>query len=454
MAGYDGRMDPRPGITDQLSRFVTQTTWNHLPDAARHDAKRAILNFFAVALAGCRTEPVELALKSLSEFSGGKQATVIGLCERIDALSAAFLNAAGANVFDFCDTHLPTVVHPTAPLAPALLALAELRPVSGPDLLLAFALGVEIECRVGLAVSPGHYPRGWHITSTCGVFGAAAGAGKLLGLSPQQVRWALGTASTQSAGLSECLGWPAKSVSVGNAARNGLWSALLAEKGFSGPAEPIAGAQGWLAAMGEPPNWAALTDGLGKTWAVSDNSLKPYPSGFVIHPLLGVALDWRAANPGAEIDKVEVRGNPLLLLRTDRPNVATGREAQMSLQHATAAALVHGKAGLAEFTDACVNDPRVKALRTRIAVSGDPKISTIAVQADFYTKDGRKQTLSTEAARGCVTNPLKDKDVEQKLRDEAASWSAKHDIQKLIDAVWSLDRSDDVGGLAKLAVPA
>src|SRR5690242_10779035 len=273
-------MDPRPGITQNLARFVVDTRWEDIPERARHEAKRALLNFFAVAIAGCRTEPVELALKSLSEFSGGNQATIVGRRERIDALSAAFLNAAGANVFDYCDTHLPTVVHPTAPLAPALLAMAELRPVTGRDLLLAFILGFEIECRVGAAVSPGHYPKGWHITSTCGVFGAAAGAARLLGLNETQTVWALGTASTQSAGLCECLGWPAKSVSVGNAARNGLLSAVLAEKGFSGPAEPIAGAQGWLAAMGEPPNWQAF-EGLGATWEVLDNSLKPYPAGFV-----------------------------------------------------------------------------------------------------------------------------------------------------------------------------
>ena len=292
-------MLPRPGVTQNLARFVVETRWEDIPEQARHEAKRALLNFFAVAIAGCRTEPVELALKTLAEFSGGKQATIVGRTERIDALSAAFLNAAGANVFDYCDTHLPTVVHPTAPLAPALLALAELRRVTGPELLLAFVLGFEIECRVGGAVSPGHYPKGWHITSTCGVFGSAAGAAKLLGLKENQVVWALGNASTQSAGLCECLGWPAKSVSVGNAARNGLFSALLAEKGFAGPAEPIAGAQGFLAAMGEPPNWAALTEGLGETWEVNNNSLKPYPAGFVIHPLLDCALDWRRQHPGA-----------------------------------------------------------------------------------------------------------------------------------------------------------
>ncbi|HEY0439977.1 MAG TPA: MmgE/PrpD family protein, partial [Xanthobacteraceae bacterium] len=193
----------RPGVTQSLADFVTRTGWNDIPERVRHDAKRALLNFFAVALAGCRTEPVEIALASLAQFSGGRPATVVGRAERIDALSAAFLNAASANVFDFCDTHLPTVVHPTSPVAPALLALAELRPVRGEDLLLALALGVEIECRIGAVISPGHYAKGWHITSTCGVFGAAAGAGKLLRLDAGKLLWALGTASTQSSGLCE-----------------------------------------------------------------------------------------------------------------------------------------------------------------------------------------------------------------------------------------------------------
>jgi 2-methylcitrate dehydratase PrpD len=446
-------MLPRAGVTQTLARFVAETRWETLPDPVRHEAKRALLNFFAVTIAGCRTEPVEIALKSLAEFSGGKQATVIGRTDRIDALSAAFLNGAGANVFDYCDTHLPTVVHPTSPVAPALLALAEMRCVTGPELLLAFVLGVEIECRVGGAVSPGHYPKGWHITSTCGVFGSAAGAAKLLGLSANQIVWALGTASTQSAGLCECLGWPAKSVSVGNAARNGLWSALLAEKGFSGPAEPIAGAQGFLAAMGEPPDWAALLDGLGTTWEVTNNSIKPYPCGFVIHPLLDCALDWRRDHPTANVTRVAVRGNPLLLQRTDRPEVATGRESQVSLQHAVAAALVLGKAGLDQFTDACVNDPAVIAMRRKIEVASDPALWTIAAEMDVFTADGRKHSVVTKAARGSPSNPMKDTEIEDKLRAEAGRWRPGHDIQKLIDAVWALEKSGDVSNLAALTVP-
>src|SRR5260221_4355481 len=179
----------KPGVTQSLARFIVTTRWDDIPSPVRHQAKRSLMNFFAVALAGCRTGPVEIALRSLVEFSGGKSVTVVGRSERIDALSAAFLNAAGANVHDYCDTHLRTVIHPTAPVAPAVLALAELRRLSGPDLLLAFILGHEVQGPIGLAISPSHYKRGWHITSTCGVFRAAAGSGKLLALDQRRMVW-------------------------------------------------------------------------------------------------------------------------------------------------------------------------------------------------------------------------------------------------------------------------
>ena len=125
----------------------------------------------------------------------------------------------------------------------------------------------------------------------------------------------------------------------------------------------------------------------------------------MIHPLLDCALDWRRQHPDAAVERVAVRGNPLLLQRTDRPEVATGREAQVSLQHATAAALVLGKAGLEQFTDACVNDPAVKAMRRKIEVAGDPAISTIAIEVDFFTADGKKHSVSTKAARGSIGEP-------------------------------------------------
>jgi 2-methylcitrate dehydratase PrpD len=439
-------------VTRRLAHYVVATRWGDVPSDVRHQAKRSMMNLFAVALAGCRTDPIEIALASLKEFSGGRQATLIGRTERIDALSAAFLNAAAANVHDFCDTHLATVIHPTAPVAPALLALAELREVSGPDLLLAFILGNEVQARIGLAISPHHYEKGWHITSTCGVFGAAAGSGKLLGLDERQLVSALGTASTQSSGLCECLGMPAKSVSVGNAARNGLWSALLAARDFDGPAEPLAGRQGFYNAMGDAPDLSRVTQGLGETWELMATSYKPYPCGFVIHPVLDCMLDWRRDHRQAEVARVVLRGNPLLAHRADRLEISTGREAQVSVQHAVAAALVFGQAGLDQFTDACVNDARVKALRRKIEVVRDPSFSTVAAAVEI-TADGKVHHLSQSAARGSDANPLSDKDLEQKLRTAATSWNPRHDVQPLIDAVWALEESREVSSLASLAVP-
>src|SRR5260221_6034678 len=164
-------MQHAPAVTQTLARFAVEAPWDDVPDAARHEAKVASMNFFAVPLAGCRAPPVEVARQSLAEFSGRQQATLIGRRERMDALSAAFLNAAAANVLDFCDTHVPTVIHPTAPIAPALFALAQLRRASGVELLLAFILGVEIECRIGGGLFPRHHANGWPNTSTRGRFG-------------------------------------------------------------------------------------------------------------------------------------------------------------------------------------------------------------------------------------------------------------------------------------------
>jgi 2-methylcitrate dehydratase PrpD len=442
-----------PGVTESLAKFVVDTRFDDLPPQAIHQAKRSLMNFFAVALTGCRNPTFETAFAALAMFSGGEQATLIGRRERIDALSAAFLNAAGANVLDFCDTHVPTAIHPTALLAPPLLALGELQTVSGRDLILAFVLGQEVECRIGLAISPSHYNRGWHITTTCGVFGAAAGSGKLLGLDEKQMVWALGTAATQAAGLCECLGTPAKSVGVGNAARNGLFAALLAAKNFTGPAEPLNGKQGYYNALAETPDLAAITRDLGQTFEIMATSYKPYPCGFVMHAALDCVLDWRRDHPDAVVTKVVVTGNPLLGIRTDRPHISNSAQSQVSVQHGVAAALVTGKAGVEQFGDACVNDPAVVALRGKVEVVRDASFSTVSSAVAITTADGKIHKLSQPAARGSDDNPMSDRDLEVKLRDAAASWSSRHDIAPLIDAVWNLDNSSDISKLAALTVP-
>ncbi|MGZ9039205.1 MAG: MmgE/PrpD family protein, partial [Burkholderiales bacterium] len=272
-------------VSERLANFISVTQWQDIPPTVRHESKRALMNYFACALGGCRDPAVETTASVLGRFGGPPQATLIGRGEKRDALGAAFLNAASANVFDFDDTHTRTIIHPSAPVAAALFALAETSPVNGRDLLLGFTLGVEAECRIGNAVSPGHYRRGWHITSTCGGFGSAAASAKVLALSRERVNWALGHAAAQAAGLLETLGTMGKSISVGNAARNGLLAALFAKAGVTGPRHPLEGPYGFFRVTGDTADPACITQGLGESWELSLNTYKPYPCGVVASPV-------------------------------------------------------------------------------------------------------------------------------------------------------------------------
>ena len=286
-------------LTTLLARNVASTGWDDLPSQVQHEGKRALLNFVGTAISGSHERAIDLLLSSLAEHSGGRFATLIGRRERADALTASLINAASANIADFDDTHLPTVIHPTAPVAPALFALAQRQVVSGKQFLTSFAAGVELQCRIGNALSPLHYQRGWHITATCGVLGAAAASAHALGLDDRQVAFALGSAATQSCGIVESLGSMAKSLGIGNASRNGLWSALLAERGFTASPTALEGAQGFLTAMRGDADAAVVLGRLtqqapwGACWELSSNTYKPYPCGVVINPVIDACLQLR-----------------------------------------------------------------------------------------------------------------------------------------------------------------
>jgi 2-methylcitrate dehydratase PrpD len=439
-------------VTERLARFLVEHRPDDVPDRVRHEAKRSLVNFFATALGGCRNEAVEILMAALADYFGPPHATVIGRTERTDALTATFLNSVSANVLDFDDTHLRTVIHPTAPVAPGLFALAERRPISGAALLHAFVLGVEVECRVGNALSPGHYRRGWHITATCGVLGAAAAAGKLLGLDAQRMAWALGTAATQSSGLIENLGTMSKSVGVGNSARNGLAAALYAERGLSGPDRPLEGPRGLAAVMGEGEDLASVADGLGESWELMHNAYKPYPNGVVLHPVVDACLELRPqVGDVARIERVMVKGHPLLRERADRPNVTTGREAQVSLQHSVAVSFLYGAAGVKEYSDACVNDPAVLALRSKVTAEDDASIPADAAVVSLRTTSGDLLSAHIAHARGSLARPLSDRELEAKLRELAVYGAPGVDAERLIEALWALDGTRSIASLLGMA---
>ncbi len=444
------------GVSRTLADFVERTQWSELPAAVRHEAMRALVNYFAAALAGCADPAIERAAAVFARFRAGEDAGLIGRRQRTDLLNAAALNAMSANVQDFDDTHLPTIIHPTAPVAAALFALAESTPLRGQELLLALVLGVEIECRIGLAVSPGHYRRGWHITSTCGVFGAAAAAGKALRLDTRRLVWAFGQASAQASGLIETLGTMAKSLGVGHAARNGVLAALLAAEDFTGPEEPIDGERGFLRVTTDHPDVDAALAGLGRDWALLSNGYKPYPCGIVLHAAIDACLQLRqrtAEAPwvSAEIERIELVGHPLLRERTDRPRPADSREAQVSAQHAVAVTLARGSAGLPDFSDASVADPALQALRARVVLVDDAQLAVQAAQVRLVLRSGRTVSRRVDAPRGSPGTPLSDAELEAKLRELAAYGASGIATQPLLDALWGLEQAADAAAPMRAA---
>ncbi len=439
-------------LTHRIAAFATHTAWRDIPSPVRHEAKRSLLNYLATAIAGSRETTMDQCLAVLGPFSGAPTCTVIARPERVDLPLAAYLNAMSANIFDFDDTHQETVIHPAAPIAPALFALAETQACTGAALLRAFVLGGEIECRVGNAMSPSHYARGWHITATCGIFGSAIGIGALIGLNEDEHVWSIANAAAQSAGLVETLGTMTKSIGVGNAARNGLLSALLAREGISGPADPLAGERGFLRLYSDQPVLERLTDGLGETWEIAKNTYKPYPSAIVLHPVIEgcIRLHREAGLRGEDVATVELTGHPLLRERADRPDVTTGRLAQVSAQHAIAIALRRGRAGLTEFNDEAAAETQADGIRPAVSFIEDGNRAIESVHMIIRTHQGKQHEIEIAAARGGPTNPMTDTQLEEKLFELAEYRGFGRDVRAIADAVWTLDDASDAGELMKL----
>jgi 2-methylcitrate dehydratase PrpD len=447
------QMATTENATATLARFITDSSWGDIPERVKHEAKRALLNFMGAALGGSHDLAIEHAIAALGQFSGPPQASVIGRTQRFDLLNAAFLNAASGNVLDYDDTHHPTVVHPTSPVAPVLLALAEHAPMSGAGFLHALILGIETACRLGQTVSPQHYVRGWHITSTCGVVGAAAAAAKALHLDLEATTNALGLGANQACGLVESLGSMAKSLSVGNAARNGMLAAWLAREGFTAAPATLEGPRGFAHVMADDPRLRALTDGLGERWEVLNNALKPYPSGVVLHPVIDACLEIMLRHRPApdQITRVIVRGNPLLRQRADRPVPRSGREASVSAQHSVAVCFLFGDAGVTRYTEACVRDPSVQRLGNRVHVEDDAALAVESAQVSVRMNDGATYNAYVAHALGSLARPMTDAQVETKVRTLAAP----HDlsVDQLIETVWRLDAHDDATAVLTCALP-
>jgi 2-methylcitrate dehydratase PrpD len=442
-------------VTRTLARYVLSSRYADIPAPVRHEAARSLLNWVGCAVGAARHETVERALAALGPFSGPPQASVLGRTDRLDIMLAALLNGITSHTFDFDDTHLKTVIHPSGPVASAVLALAEHTPVSGEDLMHAFILGVEVECRIGNAVYPEHYDVGWHITGTTGVFGAAAAAGRLLGLTEQQMVWALGIAATQASGLREMFGTMCKPFHPGNAARNGLLAALLAQRDFTSSNQGIEAKRGFANVLSTKFDPSRITESLGKSFEISLNTYKPFACGIVIHPIIDACVQLRNEHRlvAEDIESVNARVHPLVVELTGKKTPQVGLEGKFSVYHSAAVALIHGAAGETEYSDAIVRDPAVVALRGRVSTVVDRNVHEDQAHVAIRLKSGGTVEKFVEHAIGSLARPMTDRDLEAKVRGLANPVLGAAATDRLIGLCWKVETLKDAADLARAAVP-
>lgn len=407
-----------PPITQALARFVAEHPPRGWDDSVEHEAHRTLLNWLGCAIGAAPHAATGAALAAVQMLQPAPQAAVLGRSERIDMASAALVNGISSHVFDFDDTHLKTIIHPAGPVASALLALAEHNGASGRALIDALVLGIDVACRVGNVVYPAHYDRGWHITGSTGMLGAAAGCARLLGLDAQHTAMAIGIAASQPVGLREQFGTMSKSLHPGAAARIGLMAALMARHGYTASPRALEAPRGLLQVVSTEWRWNEATDELGQRFEIAFNSYKPYACGIVIHPAIEACAGLRAQGITPEqVERIELKVHPLVLELTGKKEPADGLQAKFSVYHGCAAGLVFGRAGEAEFSDAIATRADIVALRRKVVASVDPQVAEDAVCLSATLTDGRRVTIEIDHAVGSSQRPLSDAMLDSKFHD-------------------------------------
>lgn len=389
----------RLALTRELAHFAARSEFGHLPEHIRLEGAHAFLNWMGCALSGSRESAVTLAAAAVAEIGGPPQASIIGHVQGTDIASAAFVNAISSSVLAFDDAHYPTVTHPSSPIASAVLAFSERTAVDGESFLNALVLGMEITCRLGnvLVLPPSGFNAGFYLTGLTAPIGAALALGKMMHLDEQHLNWAIGLGASQSGGFRATHGTMTAHFRPGHAARGGVWAALLAAKGFTSDDHALEADKGFLDVFAPNADAHRALDRLGTHFEILNNAYKPYPCGIVIHPTLDACLAVRKQyGPGVVPRAVKLRVHPLALSMCGIREPVTPLEANISLYHCAAAALLRGQVGLAEMEPDFIADPAACALRARIEAVADPEVRQDRALVEVTLPDG--QTLHSRVA--------------------------------------------------------
>jgi 2-methylcitrate dehydratase PrpD len=458
-----------PGLTDYVGKFVSQAKYEDIPGEVVELGKKSILDGLGLALAGSKAQTGTLCRRYLEKIGvcDGKS-TIIGAARKTSPRFAAFVNGVSIHADDFDDTQLAVakdrvyglLVHPTVPVLPALLALAERSGASGKQLTLAYHLGVEVECKIAEAISPRHYQDGFHSTGTCGPFGSAAACAKLLRFEHSEILNTFGLVASQSGGLRENFGTMTKPFQAGHAAESGLVSAELVALGWTAAGQILEADRGFFHAFGGSYDPAAIMDRLGKPWTFLSPgiSLKPYPSGSLTHPAMTELARMIEANniQAAQVEKIDVGANHNMTTTLLHHQPKTGLEAKFSMEFCIAILLLEHKAGLKEFSDEVVQRADVQEMIRRVNFYVDPEAESAGYDKmtsllKIHLKNGSFIAGRADFGKGSPANPMTFEEAAAKFRGCAgyADWP-KGKTERIIAFVRALDSAPDVRALSPL----
>ena len=448
-------------VTEETARFIVETTYDSLPGALRAEALRCILDGVGVMLAGVSEDCTRIIHRYVGSLGVNGTARVPGVAVSYPAEFAALASGVSGHAHDFDDTQLAStpdrvyglLTHPTVPALSAALAVAQETGATGKDLMRAFSIGLEVECKLAEAVNPQHYQRGFHSTGTLGVFGAAAAAAVLLGLDQDHTRTALSIAGSKSAGLRINFGTMTKPYHSGAAAQNGVVAAKLASMGYSADPSGLDGQWGFFAVAGGGVDEEYVLGKLGSPWTLVDPgvSVKPYPCGSLLHPAMDALRELLIAHDVAPDTIREVRlgtaSNVLNALRYPAPENAL--QAKFSIQFMLGVLALRRRAGIAEFRDEVVRGPEVRAMMQRVKPYLDQDIEAqgferIRSRVEVELTGGAVLTRDASVSRGTPERPMSPEELAEKFTDCAAGILSAGAIPAAIAALRGVESLESV----------
>lgn len=442
-------------ISHELSRYIMGLCYNDLPPNVIQAAKDAFMDWLGSAAAGTGKLPGQILLSLVEEMGGNPEATLISTGKKTSGILAALVNGGISHIVELDDVHKASIIHAGAAIIPAALAAVEKVGTDGRALIEGIVAGYEVAIRVGEAVTPSHYYY-WHTTGTVGTFGAAAAAGKILGLNEDQMVHALGSAGTQAAGLWEFLadGAMSKHLHPGKASLNGLLAALLAQKGFTAATRILEGEKGFIRATAKEFDLNKITDGLGQGYKILENCIKIHASCRHTHHAIDVVLDLVEKHnfKASDISKLVVRTYPIAIDITGNFQPESLYAAKFSLPFCVSLAANEGHAGLKDFNENTLHDPVIRKLMSKVELIADPKLTELypgkwPAEVEITDAAGKTYSGRTDYPAGDPENPVSHDQLEQKFRELASLHFEPQQVEDLVAGISRLEEVTDLSAL-------